>query len=119
MNLLTAYQNNSTVGLQPDPGGCWTYQGYYIAPGGTLNTGPLNITVNGVASFYTVGQQIGTNDNPDVTFTGLPYQVVFRYQSCPGSTYCEVLQRICYSEVLVAWVMLLCLQLQFNQSTNC
>ena len=86
MNLLTAYQNNSTVGSQPDPGGCWTYQGYYIAPGGTLNTGPLNITVNGVASFYTVGQQIGTNDNPDVTFTGLPYQVVFRYQSCPGST---------------------------------
>ena len=118
MNLLTAYQNNSTVGSQPDPGGCWTYQGYYIAPGGTLNTGPLNITVNGVASFYTVGQQIGTNDNPDVTFTGLPYQVVFRYQSCPGSTCVGTPKDLLFGGSCCLGNAP-CLQLQFNQSTNC
>lgn len=118
MNLLTAYQNNSTQGSQPDPGGCWTYQGYYIAPGGTLNTGPLNITVNGVASFYTVGQQIGTNDNPDVTFTGLPYQVVFRYQSCPGSTCVGTPKDLLFGGSCCLGNAP-CLQLQFNQSTNC
>lgn len=118
MNLLTAYQNNSTSGAQPDPGGCWTYQGYYTTQGGALNTGPLTITVNGVAASYTVGQQIGTNDNPDVTFTGLPYQVVFRYQSCPGSTCIATPKDLLFGGTCCTGNNP-CLQIQFNQTTNC